>query len=38
MNGLQGVLEMAGAVCHEINQPMMALYGYMDIFSKRALA
>ena len=33
---LQGVLEMAGAVCHEINQPMMALYGYMDIFSKRA--
>lgn len=32
---LQGVLEMAGAVCHEINQPMMALYGYMDILTTR---
>jgi len=32
---LQGVLEMAGAVCHEINQPMMALYGYMDILATR---
>ncbi|MCP4046722.1 MAG: PAS domain S-box protein, partial [Gammaproteobacteria bacterium] len=28
---LQGVLEMAGAVCHELNQPLMALTGYMEI-------
>lgn len=28
---MQGVLEMAGAVCHEFNQPLMALQGFMDI-------
>ena len=27
----QGVLEMAGAVCHEINQPLMSLSGYSEI-------
>jgi len=30
---LQGVLEMAGAVCHELNQPVMAMAGYADIVS-----
>jgi len=28
---MQGVLEMAGAVCHEFNQPLMALQGFVDI-------
>ncbi|MCP3955151.1 MAG: hypothetical protein GY697_23475, partial [Desulfobacterales bacterium] len=28
---LQGVLEMAGAVCHEMNQPLMAIAGYVDL-------
>ncbi len=28
---MQGVVEMAGAVCHEINQPLMALQGFIDI-------
>ncbi len=32
---LQGVLEMAGAVCHELNQPVMAITGYADIISMR---
>ncbi len=27
----QGVLEMAGAVCHEINQPLMAVSGYSEL-------
>ena len=35
---MQGVLEMAGAVCHEINQPLMALHGYMDIVDAKARA
>jgi len=26
----QGVLEMAGAVCHEINQPLMTITGYSE--------
>ena len=30
---LQGVLEMAGAVCHELNQPVMAMAGYADIIA-----
>ena len=30
---MQGVLEMAGAVCHEMNQPLMAIYGYLDLIS-----
>lgn len=29
---LQGVLEMAGAVCHEINQPLQTIIGYMELF------
>ena len=28
---LQGVLELAGAACHELNQPMQALVGYCDL-------
>lgn len=28
---LQGVLEMAGAICHELNQPLMALSGYSEL-------
>ncbi len=28
---LQGVLEMAGAVCHEINQPLQAILGYSEL-------
>ncbi len=30
---LQGTLEMAGAVCHEINQPLMAISGYSELIS-----
>ncbi len=29
---LQGVLEMAGAICHEINQPLQAIIGYSAMF------
>ncbi|MEJ2156832.1 MAG: PAS domain S-box protein [Desulfobacteraceae bacterium] len=28
---MRGVLEMAGAVCHEINQPLMALQGFVEL-------
>jgi hypothetical protein len=28
---LQGVLETAGAVCHELNQPMQAIAGYSEL-------
>lgn len=28
---LQGVLEMAGAVCHELNQPIQAISGYSEL-------
>jgi len=28
---LQGVLEMAGAVCHELNQPMQIISGYSEL-------
>ena len=28
---LQGVVEMAGAVCHELNQPMQAIYGISEL-------
>lgn len=28
---LQGVLEMAGGVCHELNQPLQSLLGYADL-------
>ena len=30
---LQGAIEMAGAVCHEINQPLMAISGYSTLVS-----
>lgn len=33
---MQGVLEMAGAVCHEFNQPLMALQGFIDILKTKA--
>ncbi len=32
---LQGVLEMAGAVCHEINQPLQTILGYTSLFGDR---
>ncbi|MEW6078847.1 MAG: response regulator [Thermodesulfobacteriota bacterium] len=28
---IQGVLEMAGAVCHEMNQPLQTITGYLDL-------
>ncbi|MCK5835669.1 MAG: GAF domain-containing protein [Desulfobacula sp.] len=28
---LQGVLEMAGAICHELNQPLQAILGYAEL-------
>lgn len=28
---LQGVLEMAGAVCHELNQPLQSVSGYAEL-------
>lgn len=28
---LQGVVEMAGTVCHELNQPLQGLIGYSDL-------
>lgn len=33
---LEGVLETAGGVCHEFNQPMQALAGYLDLISLKA--
>ncbi len=30
---LQGAMEMAGAVCHELNQPMQAVSGYSGIIT-----
>ncbi len=30
---LQGVLELSGAVCHEMNQPLMSIQGYFDLFT-----
>lgn len=30
---LEGVLETAGGVCHEFNQPMQALSGYLEILA-----
>lgn len=32
---LQGVFETAGAVCHEINQPLMAISGYADLLAMK---
>ncbi len=31
---LQGVLEMAGAVCHEINQPLQTILGYSTLYQE----
>ncbi len=28
---LEGVVEMAGTICHELNQPMMAISGYAEL-------
>lgn len=28
---LQGVLEMAGAVCHELNQPLQSVIGFSEL-------
>ncbi len=28
---LQGVFELSGAVCHEMNQPLMSIQGYFDL-------
>jgi len=28
---MQGIIEMAGAVCHELNQPLQAIAGYSEI-------
>ncbi len=28
---LEAILEMTGAVCHEMSQPMMAIYGYTEL-------
>jgi PAS domain S-box-containing protein len=33
---LQGVLETAGAVCHELNQPLQTLSGYTEIMISQA--
>ncbi len=30
---LQGVLELSGAVCHEMNQPLMSIQGYFDLLT-----
>jgi PAS domain S-box-containing protein len=32
---LQGVLETAGAVCHEFNQPLQAISGYTEIMNAK---
>ena len=31
---LHGVLEMAGAICHEINQPLQTILGYSALFDQ----
>ncbi len=31
MEKFQGVIEMAGAVCHELNQPLQAVSGYAEL-------
>lgn len=32
---LKAAMETAGAVCHEMNQPLMALYGYAELMMRR---
>jgi signal transduction histidine kinase len=33
---MQGVFEMAGAICHEINQPLMAITGYAELIAMKS--
>ena len=33
---LEGVLEMAGTICHELNQPIQVISGYVDLLSMGA--
>jgi signal transduction histidine kinase len=33
---LQSILNMAGTICHEFNQPMQVLSGYIDLLLSRA--
>jgi len=33
---LEGVLEMAGAICHEVRQPLQILYAYIEIIKDAA--
>lgn len=33
---LQGVVEMAGAVCHELNQPIQTISGYAELMMMKA--
>lgn len=35
---LQGVLEMAGAVCHELNQPLQSVSGFSELLLMDAVA
>jgi signal transduction histidine kinase len=35
---LHGVLEMAGAVCHGLSQPVMAIEGYADLMAMNTSA
>ena len=32
---LEAILELTGAVCHELSQPMMAIYGYTELIGMR---
>jgi signal transduction histidine kinase len=34
-NKLKGAVELAGAACHELNQPMQVLLGYTDIIGRQ---
>lgn len=33
---LQGVMELAGAACHQLNQPMQVIMGYAEILRQEA--
>lgn len=33
-NKLEGVMALAGAACHELNQPMQVIMGYAELFGK----
>ncbi len=30
---MEGVLEMAGAICHELNQPLMCIQGFSQLLA-----